>query len=60
MSLNGIYPTWLGDVGSGEPSGTTIIDSIAVELLNEVAVEIKDDDPIDVVVQMMIEVEVDD
>ena len=44
MSLQGIYPAWLGETGTGEgPGGTVIIDAFTAQLSGDVAVEIDDD-----------------
>ena len=61
MTLQGIFPAWLGEAGTGEPTGpggTTIIDSFTAMLEGDVEVELADD-TIDVVVENEMTGEVD-
>lgn len=43
MSLNGIFPMWLGDVGTGSGEGTRIVDAITGVVEDEPILELESD-----------------
>ena len=61
MTLQGIFPTWLGEVGAGtvEAGETVIVDAFDVQLAGDVLVDIADDEIL-VTIETEIDVEVDD